>query len=363
MSIDLEQYHARGIKNLIKSAVKVTLKAPRQGAFLAAFSLACARAEKRRADNYALSGLHIPPFLIASITNSCNLHCAGCYARANKACDDGAAGDLLTAADWDSVFAQAEELGICFILLAGGEPLLRPEVLKAAAAHKNILFPVFTNGTLLTGGILELFDSSRCLIPILSIEGDAARTDTRRGAGMYDRIKTAMSALSSRGILFGASVTVTKENLSYVTDSDFTPMLAGAGCRLVFYIEYVPADGKSQELALTEEERMLLASRVDMLRSGDGEMMYLSFPGDEARSEGCLAAGRGFIHINPRGGAEPCPFSPFSDTNVKDAGLRAALDSPLFKKLTTEDILSRAHDGGCVLFSNERLVRQLLQST
>jgi MoaA/NifB/PqqE/SkfB family radical SAM enzyme len=50
-------------------------------------------------------------------------------------------------------------------------------------------------------------------------------------------------------------------------------------------------------------------------------MIFISFPGDEKTSGGCLAAGRGFFHINSHGGAEPCPASPYSDINVRDSSL------------------------------------------
>ena len=41
-------------------------------------------------------GEHVPAFLIASITSSCNLHCAACYSRANHACSDSAPVSQLT---------------------------------------------------------------------------------------------------------------------------------------------------------------------------------------------------------------------------------------------------------------------------
>jgi MoaA/NifB/PqqE/SkfB family radical SAM enzyme len=61
---------------------------------------------------------------------------------------------------------------------------LRQDVLQKAAAHKNILFPVFTNGTMLSGETLTLLDKNRNLVPILSIEGNAAHT-TRGAAPAY----------------------------------------------------------------------------------------------------------------------------------------------------------------------------------
>ena len=89
-------------------------------------------------------------------------------------------------------------------------------------------------------------------------------------------------------------------------------------------------------------------------------MVYISFPGDEKSSGGCVAAGRGFFHINSHGGAEPCPFSPYSDVNVKNTSLREALHSPLFTALQNGDILLDDHDGGCVLYEKRELVEALM---
>lgn len=97
-----------------------------------------------------------------------------------------------------------------------------------------------------------------------------------------------------------------------------------------------------------------------MLREKYPEMLFVSFPGDEKSSGGCLAAGRGFFHINFHGGAEPCPFSPYSDMNVRDTSLREALSSLLFKSLQSENVLTENHIGGCVLFEQKETVEAIL---
>jgi molybdenum cofactor biosynthesis enzyme MoaA len=49
-------------------------------------------------------------------------------------CGEGPAGaEPLSVSEWERIFLQAKELGISFILLAGGEPLLRKDLIKAAA--------------------------------------------------------------------------------------------------------------------------------------------------------------------------------------------------------------------------------------
>ena len=98
---------------------------------------------------------------------------------------------------------------------------------------------------------------------------------------------------------------------------------------------------------------------MNYLRASKNEMTIISFPGDEAESGGCMAAGRGFFHISASGSAEPCPFSPYSDMNLRGASVREALKSPLFTRLRTEEILTAVHKGGCVLFEQEETVAGL----
>ncbi|MBE6863770.1 MAG: radical SAM protein [Ruminococcus flavefaciens] len=356
---DLQEYLTEGVERIVSEAVKATLRNPKESTFMLRFAAASRTASKKRRkaeDN----GEHIPPFLIASITSSCNLHCAGCYSRCNHATVDSEPVKQLTDEEWQAVFDEAEELGISFILLAGGEPMLRRGVIEAAGKKQNILFPIFTNGTYLDEKYLELFDKRRNLIPVMSIEGSRELTDERRGAGVYDRLIANMDEIKKRGLIFGASVTVTKRNYRKVTSQAFLDSLSEKGCKVVIFVEYVPVTEESRELAPTDTEREFMQSEIIRLREAHPEMVYISFPGDEKSSGGCVAAGRGFFHINSHGGAEPCPFSPYSDINVRDGSLKDAMNSPLFRKLRDEGYLLEDHSGGCILYEKRELVRQII---
>ncbi len=357
-TFDLEKYLSDGIEQLVRDALRATLRDPRESAFLTKFALASARAARRRK---ALEGegLHAPSYLIASVTSSCNLHCAGCYSRCNSATQDGRPVAQLTDEEWLSIFTQAQELGVSFILLAGGEPLLRRDVVEAAGKRQDIFFPIFTNGTYMDAAYFDLFDRCRNLLPVMSIEGGREETDRRRGAGIYDRLVANMEELQRRSLFFAASVTVTTENLRQAVSAEFIDSLATRGCKAVFFIEYVPADESTLALAPGDGERAFLAGELDRLRKEREDMLSLSFPGDEKSSGGCLAAGRGFFHINSHGGAEPCPFWPFSDINVHETSLREALSSPLFTALREGGYLLEDHPGGCVLHAKRAEVEAL----
>jgi MoaA/NifB/PqqE/SkfB family radical SAM enzyme len=347
----LEKYLSNGIENLVKNAVKTTLKNPKTSVFLLKYSTSAKKAWKLRADAEK-NGEHIPPFLIASITGKCNLSCAGCYAQVDTSCNQAE----LNSSDWERIFTEAKELGIVMALLAGGEPFMRPDVIKVAANHPEIIFPIFTNGIVLQEHDFSMLNSYRNLIPIISVEGDEAMTDSRRGSGVYIKITDTMRELEKSKVLFGASITVTSENLEQVTDESFVDDLFNKGCKIIFYVEYVPVE--SEALALNDKERSILENRVAVLRQK--EMIFISFPGDEKNMDGCLAAGRGFFHITANGNVEPCPFAPYSDTNLRNAPLKDALKSPLFRKIINSDVLRGEHTGSCTLFEKKEYISSLL---
>jgi MoaA/NifB/PqqE/SkfB family radical SAM enzyme len=355
---NIEKYLSDGITNIIKAAVKASLRYPKESLYIAKFALSCKEAQSIR-EKYEKSGEHIPPFLICSITDNCNLNCKGCYARANHQRKSIATRDPLSVKDWRRIFQEATELGISFILIAGGEPLMRQEVIEAAAEFNKIMFPVFTNGTLFNNSNIQLFDKNRNLLPVLSIEGKEEYTDKRRGSGVFDQILSVMQLLKDKGLFYGASITVTKENLPHITSEEFMSELYRKGCKIIFFVEYVPVGAGSDHLTLSDNDRNLLESKLNLNRRNFTDMIILSFPGDEKSSGGCLAAGRGFFHVNTDGSCEPCPFSPYSDTNIKNCSLLDALQSPLFHKLSAEEVLLREHTGGCVLFEHEEEVKKI----
>ena len=358
-NFNIQEYLANCVDAIVKDSIRISLKNPKESLFILKFSKYAKKASKIR-DKYNKNGQNIPVFLIASITSSCNLHCTGCYSRANDACNDDAPLNQLSDDEWEDIFNQARDIGISFIVLAGGEPLLRNDVIIKASNFPEILFPIFTNGTMINEDYLKLFDKNRNLVPILSIEGDEKITDSRRGDGVYSQLIGSMELMKNNDIVFGASLTFTKGNLSEVLSDENISKLHDMGCRVVFFIEYVPVNEETQGLAPSDSERKILLNELNRLRLKYSDMIFLSFPGDEKESGGCLAAGRGFFHINSHGGAEPCPASPYSDINVKDTSILEALNSRLFTSLRDGGILMDEHVGGCVLFEHKDDVERML---
>lgn len=359
-TFNLAYYMSNGIRGIMTRAYKNVLSNPREARFALRMQRLFEKSEARRSKIKASEGLDIPPFLISSIATTCNLHCKGCYARSNGIANEQNGKPSLSPKQWRDIFDEAAGLGINFSLLAGGEPLTRRDILEQVAEVKEMIFPIFTNGTLIGPTYIEFFRRHLNMIPIISIEGTAMGTDQRRGQGVFQRAMLSMDMLSHDKLFFGTSITVTTENMPLVTSSDFLDMLSHKGCKIVFYVEYVPTEPGTEHLAFTDSHVAEMEQLLQRVREAYPGMIFLSFPGDEKEMGGCLASGRGFFHIGPDGSAEPCPFSPFSDSNVLQVGLRGALQSPLFRKIRAAHALGWEHTGGCTLFEHKEEIEKMV---
>jgi len=326
------------------------LRAARNAAKAAGIAVFQRKQGRRRAAAES-EGRTVPGILIASVTRRCNLRCAGCYSQALRPDASAELGDER----FLELFREAAELGVGTIMSAGGEPLLRRRLLEGAAGIPGIVFPVFTNGSLLDEGYLDLFSRAR-MLPILSIEGDAAFTAERRGTGVHERVMENCATLRKRGALFGFSVTLTSKNADSVLSERFLDGVAASGAAVLFLIEYVPVAAGSGHLVLSD------AQKADLSRPGRFDrypFMTVSLPGDEEAFGGCLAAGRGFVHLADDGALEACPFAPYSDTNAAALGLRGALDSPLMKAIRARHSELTETKGGCALWNKKGWIASL----
>jgi MoaA/NifB/PqqE/SkfB family radical SAM enzyme len=207
----LDRFDAQ-VARVFKYAARAAWKNPRQMLFFSRIATAQARSARVR-ERLRKQGIQVPPLLIASITNRCNLKCRGCYARVRR----HTRRPEMTGEQWAGLFAQAKELGVSVIMLAGGEPLLRPGILDVTRKFPGIIFPLFTNGLLLDGAVIARLRTQPQVIPVLSIEGWEPETDTRRGAGVFESVAAAAEKLRAAALFFGVSLTVTRRNFEAVT--------------------------------------------------------------------------------------------------------------------------------------------------
>ncbi len=110
---NLSEYMSEGIENIVKNVLKSSIKNPKEAAFVIKYMLAVKDAKNKR-DMLESKGEHIPPFLMVSIATDCNLHCKGCYARANKSCGDNLKASEMSEERWGEIFNEARKLEFHF---------------------------------------------------------------------------------------------------------------------------------------------------------------------------------------------------------------------------------------------------------
>lgn len=342
------------IQVFFKEALKVVAKNPTQAGFV----LQTIRHQKKAAQTRLANekeGIQVPPYMIISVTNSCNLRCKGCYSQAQH---------RNTAEELDSgrlrgLVAEARDLGVSVILLAGGEPLMRRDILDIAGDFPEVVFPLFTNGLLINDGLIEKLKERKNVIPVISIEGREAQTDGRRGEGVFSRLRDIQGKMKQAGLFYGLSFTVTRSNFETLTDSTYIQQSMASGSSLFFFVEYIPVKEETEELVITDAQRQKLVGVLEGFRK-QFSGLFIAFPGDEELFGGCLSAGRGFIHISAAGDLEPCPFAPYSDANIKAVSLKEALRSDFLREIRQNHHMLTETKGGCALWEKREWVKSLL---
>lgn len=347
----------RGLKIFFKDALRIALRNPLQAlSFLR--TLKWLKQSARLRSQWMEQDVHVPPIIIFSVTNECNLQCQGCYAQSFHPHTN----NELTDEQIRGVVEQAEELGVSFFVIAGGEPFVRPEIVRIMKDFPKMIFLVFTNGVLINDNMIEQFKKYKNVVPMISLEGDEADTDRRRGEGTYKKIEQVMMQLRKKGVFFGTSLTLTRQSFSTIISPQYIKELIRTGCKFFLYLDYTPTQPGTEDWVLTAQQHEKILPLMQSYRS-QYQALFIGVPWDEIDVGGCLSAGRGFIHINAEGDVEPCPFAPFSDGNLKEMSLKEALRSEFLSTLRQIPELSRYTGGGCALWKNQDKVVSVLQQT
>lgn len=305
------------------------------------------QATRRRDRLLKQENLMVPPVIILSATMECNFSCQGCYSR-NYPLENE-----LSLEEIDVVLTQAEELGVGFFVMTGGEPLLRRGITDVLLKHPKLIFLFFTNGSLVDRDWVRMVKGADHIVPLLSVEGNREETDRRRGPGTHDRVMAAMGLIKEAGILFGFSATACRDNVATLSREAFYDDMIGRGCRIGLCTVMVPSAGKAALAQVpTKEEQAILKEGVNRVRK-TRPLVLIHLPDDEYEPDGvCVAAGRGFIHINAQGYAEPCPFSHIAADNIRQQPLKEILRSRLFRYIRETPGLLGEPTLGCALYEH-----------
>lgn len=184
------------------------------------------------------------------VTDNCNLRCKHCYHFHGK---DVFETKELFLSVWDQRFRELYNSGIRLILLVGGEPAIRNDVLMLA----DSIFPVIsviTNGTI---KIPKEFNNRL----FVSIDGSQKTNDSIRGAGVFSKIIRNYSG--DRRVII--NMTLMKNN--YKELESVVKVAKKHGFRGVVCNIYTPVFDFKGSMFIKNEERRKIINEVKRVKS------------------------------------------------------------------------------------------------
>jgi MoaA/NifB/PqqE/SkfB family radical SAM enzyme len=261
-----------------------------------------------------------PGFMVISPTKTCNLRCEGCYANA------GPSSERLEWDVFDRIVREAKSLwGVRFFVISGGEPFAyrsqRKDLLDFCIRHNDSFFLVYTNGTLIDAKAADRMAEAANITPAISVEGFEARTERRRGPGVFRRVLQAMAHLRKAGVIYGISLTAMRDNAEELLSDEFIDLFFNEHQAAYGWLfQYMPI-GRSYtlDLLVTPQQRQWMWQRTwQIIR--ERKILLADFWNCGTASEGCIAAGApgGYLYIDWNGKVMPCVFVPYSAANIHE---------------------------------------------
>mgnify|MGYP003325901629 FL=1 len=303
------------------------------------------KARKRR-------GIVFPPFLHLSIINSCNLKCQGCWV------DVAAPRTMIPTEELDAIVRDAKAHGNVFFGILGGEPFLHSGLFDLLEAHRDCYFQIFTNGQLITPDVARRLQRLGNATPLVSIEGDAAVSDVRRGnRNVLGRSLRGLEACLDARLLTGVATSLCQTNIDTLLTEAWLDRLIGMGVHYTWFHTYRPVGPESSpELALRPDQIVRVRRFVVEQRARKPIAIVDAYYDGEGSSLCPMAAGITH-HVGPSGHVEPCPIIQLAVDDVRQKSFYDTVTQSAFLKEMRE--AAARHSRGCVVLENPRLILEI----
>ncbi len=202
-------------------------------------------------------GVHQRPVVVWNSTRACNLHCMHCYITA---LDKPEAGELDTQTGF-KLLDQIADYGTPMLLISGGEPLSRPDLLMQIqhAVSRGLRPGLSTNGTLITPKVASELHKAGLAYVGISIDGPQPINDKFRGAkGAFDGAIEGIRNSLAEGFRVSLRFTLTNYNTPYlgeifdIVERERIPRLciyhlayAGRGARIADRADLTPDETRA----------------------------------------------------------------------------------------------------------------------
>jgi len=281
------------------------------------------------------------------LTERCNLNCLHCFIN-QPAGDPAARSKELSTNSWLRVLDQMAEAGTLFLLITGGEPLLRDdfEEIFIHTRKRGMLVSLFSNAAMLTPRIADVLADWGLHSLEVSLYGATPETYERvtRQPGSFERCLRGIELALTKNFKFSLKTVLLTANqheleamraltesygLEFRYDSTLWPRLDGTTANMQYQLS---------------NQEMLEFDLYDPERREGWEETAQSFEGQLLRAENVFTCGAGYrsYHIDARGRMSPCLMVRKPQYDVLTEGFAEA-----WKKLGAIRNLKRSKHTAC----------------
>ncbi len=287
-----------------------------------------------------------PYFVDWAITEKCNLSCRHCRGMAKEG---------LSTARAKKLIAEIAELKPGWVIIEGGEPLLRKDLfeLLELMQQRQLEAHLITNGMLLTPQIVTTLKQLGGKV-MISIDGATPATyEAIRHGANFEKVVKAARDCAREGLLEAINFTVLRKN--YTEIPRILQLAASMGTPKVTFIGLKPCQYYPEELLTPEEyeEAIKLACQAGQETGVEfffDEPFFWAVVKERGLPAQMPAVGTGillpstsacifgeYLFIEPSGEVKPCSFAPMVLGNVNEKTLgeiwREVLASPFLQQL------------------------------
>lgn len=284
-----------------------------------------------------------------ALTHRCNLRCVHCYLGPQEAQHEKRHLEMSTEQVM-SVIDEITEAGCLSLLITGGDPLLRKDFgdIYRRAKTNGLLVTVFTNGTLVTDEILELFTDLPPRAVEITLYGATVETYERITgvAGSYERCLAGIRHLLEGGV--NVKLKTILMTLNRHEFFDMENMAREYGVKFRFDAAIFPrfnGDKAPLELRVPPEEA-IAKDFADEDKMREWRDLFERLKGAH-EFDSLYQCGAGIItfHIDPSGNLQPCLMTTSRKYNLLDGdfltGWHKAIPHIRDKKIGTDHICCR----------------------
>ena len=277
------------------------------------------RAYSRFVKEHLLARIAGPSHAQIGITNACPQNCEYCYNRNRE-------GHVMDKETIKSVAGQLKRMGVVWIGLTGGEPLLNKDIVEITESIAGeCAVKLFTTGCTLTREKARDLKSAGLFSVSVSLDSSSEEDhdQVRRYPGAFKQALKAIEIFQSiGGVHVGVSSVLSRGMIRDGKVESFLKFLKGLDIDEAWLSEVKPSIEAfwNEDLIITEADRLTLVDLQDRYNS-EGKMTvnYLGhFEGRECF--GCNA-GHKMVYVDAFGEVSPCVFTPVSFGNVQTESL------------------------------------------